>query len=262
MARSFQNISGSVFFSAKTLKNNPLAVSESIKMMFRNPAIVPTMLWKDSTPPATPTNVMAQLQSNNKINLSWSYTNISDSEFDRAKKFIVYRFENGEAVVGNNSQKIRAVLPHLSNSQTVTFIDSEAQAGVNYKYVVTALDRLSNESGPSAAVSPTVLTAILPKETTQTAAVKPESIDNNFQVFPNPFNKQMSIRYKLAKNSNVSLCVYDQQGTRVGVLVNDEQKPEGTYSVVFNGEFLSDGVYFARLSTGNDIKTAKIVLAR
>ncbi len=261
MARSFQNISGSAFFSAKTLKNNPLGVNESIQTLFGNLAIPPTMPWKDNIPPATPTNVTAQLATDNKINLSWSYTNKSDSELDKAKKFVVYRFENNEPVVGNNSQKIRAILPYLSNNQTVTFTDTEAQAGVNYKYVVTALDRLSNESSPSAVVSPTVLTSVQDKH--MVVANKPaEKPDDSFQVFPNPFNQQMSIRYKLQKSGNVSLFVYDQQGARVGVLINEEQKPEGTHSVVFNGEFLSDGVYFARLNTGDGIKTAKIVLTR
>jgi hypothetical protein len=204
---------------------------------------------------------VARLEANNTINLSWNYTNKSDSEFDKAKKFVVYRFQNNEPVVGNNSRNIRIVLPYLSNNQTISFADSEIQAGVNYKYVVTALDRLSNESSPSAVVSPTVLTTI--QEKPMVIVNKPtEKTDDTFQVFPNPFNKQMSIRYKLEKSSSVSLYVYDEQGARVGVLVNEEQKREGTHSVVFNGEFLSDGVYFARLNAGDGIKTMKIVLAR
>ncbi len=260
IARSFQNINGSVFFSAKTLKNNPLGVNQSIKVIFQNLSLPPTMPWKDDVPPAAPINLMAQLQPDSKVKLSWNYFNKSDSEFDKAKKFVVYRFDNNEPVVGNNSRNIKAVLPYLSDRPTMSFIDLEAQAGVNYQYVVTALDRLSNESSPSAAASTTILTAA--KESSVATNKTIDNADNSFQVFPNPFNQQVSIRYKLQKGSTVSLFVYDTQGAKVGALVNDEQKPEGTHSVVFNGEFLSDGVYYARLNTGSGIKTLKIVLAR
>ena len=261
VARSFQNLNGCAFFSAKTLKNNPLGMNQSIKAVFQNLSLPPTMPWIDDTPPAIPTDLTAQLQADSKIKLSWSYSNKSDSEFDKAKKFVVYRFDNNEPVVGGNSRNIKAILPYLSDSQMITFTDGEAQAGVSYRYVVTALDRLSNESGPSAVASTTILTAI--QEKPATIIDRPlEKIDNNFQVFPNPFNQQVSIRYKLQKQSNVSLYVYDVQGSRVGALVNDEQKSEGTYSVVFDGDFLSDGVYFVRLNIGEGIKTAKIILAR
>jgi uncharacterized lipoprotein YddW (UPF0748 family) len=265
MARSLSNITGSVFFSAKTLKNGSSTLSESIKTLFENHALPPTMPWKDNIPPASPINLTAQLANDNKINLSWSYINKSDSELDKAKNFVVYRFENNEPVVGGNSRNIKAVLPYLSNSQTITFIDSETQAGINYKYVVTALDRLSNESSPSAAASPTILTSVEEKQAiiiAKKVEQPSEKIDTDFQIFPNPFNEQMSIRYILQKNSNVSLYVYDERGARVGVLIDDEKKSEGTHSVIFNGEFLSEGTYFARLNAGNGIKTAKIVLAR
>jgi hypothetical protein len=90
---------------------------------------------------------------------------------------------------------------------------------------------------------------------------EPES-DELLQVFPNPFNQQIGIRYRLTAAADVSLYVYDSRGTRVGALVVNKPQEAGNYSVNFNGQFLSEGTYYARLMAGEVQKTAKMVLKR
>jgi len=83
-------------------------------------------------------------------------------------------------------------------------------------------------------------------ETPQT--VQSFQLENNY---PNPFNPSTTINYTLAKNSFVSLEVYNIQGERVAELVNELQNA-GEYNVKFNGVNLSSGVYFGRFTATTD----------
>jgi hypothetical protein len=66
------------------------------------------------------------------------------------------------------------------------------------------------------------------------------------QNYPNPFNPSTVIHYQLAKNSRISLKVFDLLGREVAALV-DGVKPAGTYTVTFSAVNLPSGVYFYRL---------------
>jgi len=90
-----------------------------------------------------------------------------------------------------------------------------------------------------------------------------------YQNFPNPFNPSTKIKFTIpgviaseTKQSQlVTLKVFDILGNEVATLVNEE-KPEGTYEVDFNGTGLSSGIYFYELSAGNFIETKKMILLR
>jgi len=81
------------------------------------------------------------------------------------------------------------------------------------------------------------------------------------QNYPNPFNPSTGINYSIPKNSFVSVKVYDVLGNEVAVLVNKE-KPAGNYSVEFNANNLSSGVYFYRIQAGSFIQTKKMLLIK
>lgn len=71
-------------------------------------------------------------------------------------------------------------------------------------------------------------------------------IPQHFSVYnyPNPFNPSTQIKYSLPKNEVVTIRIYDLLGEEVRVLVNNEFRTAGIYSVEFNGSDLSSGVYF------------------
>jgi endo-1,4-beta-xylanase len=81
------------------------------------------------------------------------------------------------------------------------------------------------------------------------------------QNFPNPFNPTTNIQYGIPKTSKVTLKIYDVLGRIVQTLVNTEQKP-GNYSVTFNAQNLSSGVYFYRLEAGNYVSAKKLILIK
>ncbi|MBK8944150.1 MAG: T9SS type A sorting domain-containing protein [Ignavibacteriae bacterium] len=91
-------------------------------------------------------------------------------------------------------------------------------------------------------------------------------INNNFplqksfllkQNYPNPFNPTTNINYSVPKSQNVKIIIYDMLGNEVKTILN-ELKIAGNYSINFNGENLSSGIYFYRLIAGENILTKKM----
>jgi len=81
------------------------------------------------------------------------------------------------------------------------------------------------------------------------------------QNFPNPFNPTTSISFSLPTESKVSLEVYDVLGKVVRTLVN-ENRAAGSYTVTFDASNLSSGVYFYRLTAGENTLLKKMNLMK
>jgi glucose/arabinose dehydrogenase len=81
------------------------------------------------------------------------------------------------------------------------------------------------------------------------------------QNYPNPFNPKTTINFQLPKAGLVTLKVYDVLGNEVLTLI-DDQKSAGSYTVDFNAEQLTSGIYFYKLTSGNFNSTKKMILMR
>jgi photosystem II stability/assembly factor-like uncharacterized protein len=81
------------------------------------------------------------------------------------------------------------------------------------------------------------------------------------QNYPNPFNPITNIRYSVAKQSLVTLKIYNSLGEEAAVLINEVKSP-GRYNVEFNGINLSSGVYFYKLEADNFISVKKLLLLK
>ncbi len=135
-------VNGSVFFSSKSLINNKLGLTDSLKANFyRYPALPPTMAWKDNVPPLAPQNLTITDRPQN-ITLTWTAAPAA-KDGDKARYYAVYRFEDNEAI---DLDDPRHFLTFCYSGTTTT--DRTAQKNKSYTYVVTALDRLHNESVP------------------------------------------------------------------------------------------------------------------
>jgi hypothetical protein len=80
----------------------------------------------------------------------------------------------------------------------------------------------------------------------------PNSAFKLYQNHPNPFNKLTAISYQLKAPSHITLKVYDLTGRLVGTLVNQIQK-QGDYYVNWTGKGQASGVYFFRLTAGENL---------
>ena len=89
------------------------------------------------------------------------------------------------------------------------------------------------------------------------------------QNYPNPFNPTTTISFTIpnvetgyaSSLQHVVLTVYDILGNEVATLAN-EYKPAGNYSVKFNANGLSSGLYFYKLTAGNFVEAKKMLLLK
>jgi len=82
-----------------------------------------------------------------------------------------------------------------------------------------------------------------------------------FQNFPNPFNPVTTIRWQMLNSANAKIAVYDINGKEVSVIVNQKLQP-GTYSVTFNANGISSGVYYYKLTAGSYSAVKKMIIVK
>jgi len=78
------------------------------------------------------------------------------------------------------------------------------------------------------------------------------------QNFPNPFNPQTTIQYQLPIAGNVKLQIFDLTGRLIQTLV-DEKKQAGEYTIIWNAQNVSSGIYFYQLHTEGFTSVKKCV---
>ncbi len=81
------------------------------------------------------------------------------------------------------------------------------------------------------------------------------------QNYPNPFNPITKIKFSIAKESQVSLSIFNVLGERVRDLKNEIMKP-GYYEVEFNASELASGIYLYRIKAGDFVQTKKMILMK
>jgi formylglycine-generating enzyme required for sulfatase activity len=79
--------------------------------------------------------------------------------------------------------------------------------------------------------------------------------------YPNPFNPSTTIGFSLPRAGAVRLEVFSCLGQRVATII-DGPMSAGLHSVVFHGDGLGSGVYFARLQTGDGACVRRMMLLR
>ena len=79
--------------------------------------------------------------------------------------------------------------------------------------------------------------------------------------YPNPFNPFTTIRYELPAKSFVEIEIYDVTGRNVTIL-DRGYRNAGLNRVSWNAETVASGLYFYRISAGNESKSGKLILVR
>ena len=88
---------------------------------------------------------------------------------------------------------------------------------------------------------------------------------NNYDIFsiaayPNPFNNTTTIEYNIPYSSDVNISIFDIYGIKIMQPVSSKLE-KGEYSNVVNMSNVSKGIYYCKLSSGNQTKTIKLVLS-
>ncbi|MCP4634130.1 MAG: T9SS type A sorting domain-containing protein [candidate division Zixibacteria bacterium] len=79
--------------------------------------------------------------------------------------------------------------------------------------------------------------------------------------YPNPFNARTTISYAIPKASHVRLEIYNVLGQKVITLINKHQQA-GNKTVTWDASNYSSGLYFYKLTTGDEIRTERMTLLK
>jgi uncharacterized lipoprotein YddW (UPF0748 family) len=128
---------GYAFYSTSCFDKINCPITDSIQKFNNNFAFPPVMKWLDSIPPSPP--VVKAVVTGEGTLLKWTVTNPRNEKL----RFAIYRFSQNEPLNLERSDRI------LEISNNAEFIDLGAKKFGKCYYVVTALDRIWNESAPS-----------------------------------------------------------------------------------------------------------------
>jgi hypothetical protein len=175
---------------------------------------------------------------------SWSPNEV-DEDFDHFTVYCVSDISTpiGQAGVVATTTDTAIVLPDTTQG----------------KYIfVTAKDFAGNESGESERVLNSPVTGIGEPPPPRRTAL--------YQNVPNPFNPTTTIRFDLAKKSDVTLRIYDVAGRLVRTLV-DGSLPRDRHAVLWDGlndagSQVASGVYFYRLVAGDFTEVKKMTILK
>ncbi|HEX9971102.1 MAG TPA: family 10 glycosylhydrolase, partial [bacterium] len=135
---------GMVFFSYSGLEK---AKSQLKGDGFRYRANLPPMSWKDDQPPMDPQNLRVNILSTGNVLLIWSPPDSSIEPID-THHYNIFRSEKRLVDFMNAENLI-----YITAKPDTFYVDTTIKPGRTYQYIVTALDRVNNESPPSNQVS-------------------------------------------------------------------------------------------------------------
>ncbi|MDP2337805.1 MAG: family 10 glycosylhydrolase [Bacteroidota bacterium] len=135
--RSYPNIGGSMFFSAKSLKQNPLGVKEKLlQEFFKYPALTPHNPRVEPVKPAIPEKASIK-KKHRAFELTWE-------KAENNRMFVVYKCSKKSNLNIENPENILKV-----SSETSMVIKKNRKTNTRrYNYAVTAISPTHNESEP------------------------------------------------------------------------------------------------------------------
>jgi uncharacterized lipoprotein YddW (UPF0748 family) len=246
LLRQQPNVQGSMFYKTTELRANPLGFTDSLRQDFyRYPALLPTMPWKDNVPPTAP--VQAGLWNNPNtgfVELNWQ-PGPTAADGQLARQYVVYRLPAGTGPITTadlaNPANIRAI--------TDTTFFREPATGTPFRYALTALDRLHNESTPAN------LTILLPT----TAAMRLAPLLE--PAYPNPFQRETHLAFTLPAAGPADMRLLDLTGRVVAVLASGSHAA-GRHELTLRANALPAGLYVLVLRTATGVAQQRLVLAR
>ncbi|MFZ1280562.1 MAG: T9SS type A sorting domain-containing protein, partial [Ignavibacteriaceae bacterium] len=201
-------------------------------------------VWRFETPLPVELTFFNSILLNDKVLLNWNTaTELNNYGFEIQRKQV---FSSQLTVSNKDWQSVGFVFGNgTSNSpKSYSFTDEDLPSG-KYSYRLKQIDN----DGTFEYSNVVEITIGLP---------------NKFileQNFPNPFNPSTKISWQSPVSGHQTLKVYDVLGNEVTTLI-DGFREAGNYTIDFNANKLSSGVYFYQLKAVEYIQTKKMILLR
>jgi hypothetical protein len=240
--RQNTNVNGHIFYNTTSLRNNNLGFRDSLRLNFFNkPALQPTMIWKDNVAPLPATLLNAVSSGVNSITLNWTKPADVTNELNKVKRFAIYRSNNPTVDISNANNLLA-----ITWNDTTAFTDLTAVQGSNYYYVVTALDRLQNESSVSNTASVvTTSIALLPGQ------------NKNFIIYPTIISNGATINIKRNNllSEKTTFIIFDALGR-----IMQQGKIDHLNTTIQLNPRINNGAYFLKLITSNGLSQQQSII--
>lgn len=143
-----ETVRGSMLFSAKDVIANYLGMQDKLAQeLYRYPALPPTMPWLDAEAPEAPALLSANTAKAGQVMLRFDDAPESDAAY-----YAIYRQDGDSAPDMSDPSKLIGKVRKQAGAAEQVYVDTAIQDGSTYTYVVTAVDRLHNESAASNAL--------------------------------------------------------------------------------------------------------------
>ncbi len=221
----------------------------------------------DRRPPAGPAALAVTAVTDTSIALTW----ISAGDADRAGTLLV---RSGAPVVWTPQEGIayavgsepalgvRVVLASDEDHSVVPFVSGGLAPGTLYHFAAFSYDEIPNYSPGESASAMTTSSAVgVPELPLASPARVHLALEG-----ANPVRGSTTLRFELPREGRFMLAIHDARGRRVATLRRGVLGP-GTHRASFDGRSdeglpLPAGVYFVRLETPGEQRSAKILLLR
>lgn len=211
----------------------------------------------DETLPVELSSFTTTFTLSNGVSLKW----ITESETN-VSGYHLYR--NGKESF-DTAERINSLLLSngIENGTQVrySYTDNEIEINSTYYYWLECLeyDGFSNFYGPYSVYTDE---DIIEEDNNITGP----QLTQLLSAYPNPFNPDITIPYKLVENNSVEISIFNIKGQKVRSFIRNNQEA-GDYSIYFDGknshgETLSSGIYFYKMKTDNYFSTKKMILMK
>lgn len=141
LSREQSNILGNIYFSSKSLRRNPLGITDSLaNNYYQNKALIPQMNYLEVTELAPP-NLDKIKRKKDKIRLCWSRT----EKIIEPGYCVIYRFKDNNPGEFDDPRNILAIT-EVSDKREWKFFDENFEKNATYTYVISMVNRAHQES--------------------------------------------------------------------------------------------------------------------
>lgn len=154
LSRSLPNVRGSVHFSSKSLINNALGVSDSLRLNYYNtPALPPEGRIDTSFLTCDPPEIRAiTSEFDGRVSIRWQPS--ATTLRKKPHQYLVYRFKNGQ-IDFTNGHNIIGILPN--SSREYVFYDPKPETTNLYAVSVSDCRNVESEASEIVSLNPQVL---------------------------------------------------------------------------------------------------------
>lgn len=165
----------------------------------------------------------------------------------------------------NSTPAARVFEIYAENQLVADNVDVHTLAGNHTAYAITLQDLAVTDGVLNlyfkAQAGEPILNGVCIEAATAThvADAAPLPDDFSLSVFPNPFNPQTTIAYRLPFGGRVDLAVFNSRGQLVRRLL-DGRRAAGSHAFKFHADGLSTGAYFVMLNVdGRHVRSTKLL---